>query len=819
MIIKTIFGSIKWQLLVICLILVSVPIVVLGLLTYNTFRDEMYHNTEKELIAIAKDWYILAEAYSLMEDRILKREEYLVGKRLESIALDVKGMMTLVDDLYGPDVPASAMNELLEQISDIKIGRSGFVFILDESGNYVLSENGEHDGDNFFVTLDPECTSYLEDVLDEVDKLQADDMYSFHCAWGDSNQLDQKMKYTVLLKFQPWNFIIGVASYYTDYKSKDLEERLQNELKYLMADRRIGKLGYIWAINSQGEYIVSKNMYRNGENILEVRDANGEPFIRHIIEETKALPAGEVYMRHYPWKNIGDAEALDKISACVYVPEWDWIIGAGSYESEFLEGLSRVRQDILRTCLVALILGAIVTYLFASFISGPIIHLDQNCMMAAGGKLDVAISDSLLQRKDEVGRLANSFDNMITNLKEMFDRLDESKSNVQTMLDSMPIGIMVVTQDGLIRRINETMLSLARYDHADELVGQTSSHMLSLPEEEVSSSEDRVKIGTVEYVLHAKDTTAIPVLKSTVPIQIGGENLFLESLLDITERKNAEIEQRRLEQELNRSQKLESIGTLAAGVAHEINTPIQFIGDNTRFVTDAFSQFMQVIKQYQMIRMDYEHGQDVAGGMKGIVELEEDADIDFLQQEIPQALKQTQEGVERVARIVGAMKNFAHMGDEKKMASINDAIEPTLTISRNEWKYVADVKTELMPELPPVNCFIHDVKQVLLNLIVNASHTIGDALKTRGEEKGLITVRTYEDDGYVIIAVSDTGMGIPEDKQERVFDPFFTTKTVGKGTGQGLSMAYQLIVEKHQGRLWFDSEVGKGTTFYIALPM
>jgi len=157
--------------------------------------------------------------------------------------------------------------------------------------------------------------------------------------------------------------------------------------------------------------------------------------------------------------------------------------------------------------------------------------------------------------------------------------------------------------------------------------------------------------------------------------------------------------------------------------------------------------------------------------------------------------------------------------EEKTKADINKAVDSTVTISRNEWKYVADVKTDLDPELPPVLCFLSDINQVVMNLIINAAHAIADAGGGRGKAKGLITITTRRKDDDVIITVSDTGTGIPEDIRDKIFEHFFTTKDVGKGTGQGLSMAYSAIVEKHGGKLTFDTEMGKGTTFIIHLPI
>jgi PAS domain S-box-containing protein len=277
-------------------------------------------------------------------------------------------------------------------------------------------------------------------------------------------------------------------------------------------------------------------------------------------------------------------------------------------------------------------------------------------------------------------------------------------------------------------------------------------------------------------------------------------------------------ERNRLEIELRHAQKLEAVGSLAAGIAHEINTPIQFVGDNTRFLRDAFTDIATVLETYHRLRDRVASGGAGPELAKEVAEAEEAVDIDYLLQEIPKAIGQSLDGVTRVATLVHAMKVFAHPDRKEKAATdINEALLSTLTVARNELKYVADVETEL-GDLPLVVCNIGEVNQVFLNLLVNAAHAISDAKKGT-DEKGLIRVRTSLDKDAVVIAIADTGCGIPENIRDKIFDPFFTTKESGKGTGQGLAIARSVVVDRHGGTLTFTSEAGKGTTFYVRLPL
>lgn len=275
-----------------------------------------------------------------------------------------------------------------------------------------------------------------------------------------------------------------------------------------------------------------------------------------------------------------------------------------------------------------------------------------------------------------------------------------------------------------------------------------------------------------------------------------------------------------LENQLQQAQKLEAVGQLAAGVAHEINTPIQFISDNLHFLKDSSTQIANVLSKIPAL-LEAAKAQPATKALA--LELERaitNADLPFIEAELPKAIQQSIEGAERVAEIVRAMKEFAHPDEGTGTAfSLNKAIETTVTVARNAWKYSSDMRLELASDLPDIHGHQGQINQVILNLIVNASDAIATALKARGgDAKGLITIRTKDAGDCVEMSISDTGCGIPASCQKRIFDPFFTTKEVGKGSGQGLAMAYNAIVKRHGGTIRFDTEVNVGTTFHVTLP-
>jgi signal transduction histidine kinase len=258
------------------------------------------------------------------------------------------------------------------------------------------------------------------------------------------------------------------------------------------------------------------------------------------------------------------------------------------------------------------------------------------------------------------------------------------------------------------------------------------------------------------------------------------------------------------------------VGRLSAGVAHEINTPIQFVGDNLSFVSSSFESLVGLVSAYREASAS-EQARPRQERLAEIERAEEEADLEFLQTEVPRAIDEAAEGIQRVSSIVRAMKAFGHPdGTDQDDVDINEALESTITVARNELKYVAEVRTEL-GAVPPVRGFKGDLNQVFLNLLVNAAHAIAEVVEASGG-RGTITVRTRHEDDDVVVEISDTGTGIPADVRARIFDPFFTTKEVGRGTGQGLSLARAIVVERHGGSISVDSEVGLGTTFTLRLP-
>ena len=287
-------------------------------------------------------------------------------------------------------------------------------------------------------------------------------------------------------------------------------------------------------------------------------------------------------------------------------------------------------------------------------------------------------------------------------------------------------------------------------------------------------------------------------------------------LFDVTTEKQATLERDRLEVDLRLAQKLEAVGQLAAGVAHEINTPVQFIGNSVTFLKRAADKLLELTEVYREL-LHSEQPIDKRERQRRARLAEEDANLDYLIERIPPAFERSLDGIERVSSIVRAMREFSHPSTARAPIDVNQGIRTTLIVAKNEYKYVADIELDL-GDLPLVMANAGDLNQVFLNLVVNASHAIEARVGDSGE-RGTITVATTASDADVLITVSDTGCGIPAEITGRVFDPFFTTKPVGRGTGQGLAIAHTIVVERHHGAINFEPNPAGGTTFRIRLPV
>ena len=433
-----------------------------------------------------------------------------------------------------------------------------------------------------------------------------------------------------------------------------------------------------------------------------------------------------------------------------------------------------------------------------------------NLSMSEQGQKTKLAANSTLAEDDVQGVLSY----------QEYKNLKKSNQEIECLLSSLSTILIGLTPHLGVNRWNsiaENVFGVV----ADEIMGR------SLDESEIKWNWEKIKIGLarcrrdcesvrvddIDFIKPSGKPGYLGVTINPILADIGEMIGFIIIGADITERKANEDTQAQTE-------KLKSIGRLAAGIAHEINTPTQYVGDNTRFLQEAFQDILHIFNTYAELFEAAKAGEVSADLIHRVQENIEDADVEYLSEEIPMAIEHTLEGVERIAKIVRAMKEFSHpVQVEKTAIDINKSIESTITVARNEWKYVAEMATDFDASLPLVPCLPGEFNQVILNLIINAAHAIGDGLAKHSTEKGRITVTTRLKDNWAEIQINDTGAGIPEEIRHRIFDPFFTTKEVGRGTGQGLAISHSVITEKHGGTLNLETQAGNGTTFSICIPL
>ena len=477
---------------------------------------------------------------------------------------------------------------------------------------------------------------------------------------------------------------------------------------------------------------------------------------------------------------------------------------------------------------IALLLAAAVIWFFAdSILIQPMNRLVAATRLFASGASTVRTG--LPHAPDELGQLAQSFDEAME-LLELRDaeRKDAEKAlqlvhgETELFLMCIPSILIGLDSQGRITRWNNAATTTFSIQSTDAVGRNLESCGIEWLQPEFHRELPHWLAATgflsreFKFRRAGADTRFLDIGIQPIPGPEGGPEGASGLILTGSDVTHCKF----LEDQLRQAQKLEAVGQLAAGIAHEINTPLQYIGDNVRFFKDSWCDVANLLRLARGVVDESTEGSIAARTAVDLRTAWQNSDTDYLLGDTSSAIDQALEGLDRISNIVRAMKEFSHPGcKEKVMVDINHAINITSTVARNEWKYVAEMIKQLDPNLTPVPCHAGELNQVLLNLIVNASQAIADNPARASTEKGTITISTTQLPDAVRIAIRDTGAGIPESIRSRIFEPFFTTKPPGKGTGQGLALAHAVVTQQHHGQIWFDSTMGVGSTFFIRLPI
>ncbi|WP_419797706.1 MAG: ATP-binding protein [Terasakiella sp.] len=494
-------------------------------------------------------------------------------------------------------------------------------------------------------------------------------------------------------------------------------------------------------------------------------------------------------------------------------------LGVSTHRLEVV--FDKAAQHMFTVASIEVILVGVFGFILGGILTKQLTSLQIGARAIADGDLGHTI---VVSGMDELADTAECFNEMSTallnyeqELKLERDKADQKRRLAESILgdavESLSQGILIADGNDNVVHMNQAYIDI--YEISDDKLpaGATTQDVCDL----VTATKDK------SYEHQSEDDgDALPIMRlsndryvmqSYKALSAGG-HVWLET--DITSIIKAEKKTRQLEHELLQAQKMESIGTLAGGIAHEINTPIQYIGDNLRFIGDSATDMLDFFNKYDALKRDLFEKDIQLETIKQCEDAFEEADIDFLLEELPSAIDQSQQGVKHVSNIVLAMKEFAHpTSKDKNTADLNRIIERCVTVCKSEWGPVAELDLKLDENLPSVMGYESDLNQVILNLVVNAAHALEG--KTDGTGRIEITTETASDN--VVVKVSDNGCGIPKEGLKRIFEPFYTTKEVGKGTGQGLAITHDIIARKHEGEIKVESEVGVGTVFKIILSL
>jgi len=588
---------------------------------------------------------------------------------------------------------------------------------------------------------------------------------------------------------------------------------------YNPGKERIGTDVVLYQTSSLTKFLSSESSFQHSEASFLIYNMNGE---RMLLSQTgggdartprrsrielydDAVKEEEVPGRQKLVENIAnnvrnDRQALDLppfLFAHVPVEGSGWTILLRVDATEAYADLNRQIQTTIAAVLILTLCGALGIY----FLVRPLAAAMQREIEAKTSDLKAELRE---RRRAEVS-------------------LRESQATLRTVIDAVPACIDAKDPTGRYVFMNAYQAELTGIDN-DEAPGKSQAdlagegHDTSLRAADEQVMRTRKPLYNHEAQSQSGGGESRYWLSNKVPItdEDGNIEMLVTVSLDITKRKEAEAEREALEQELRRSQKLESLGTLAGGVAHEINTPSQYVGDNIRFLQGAFEVMGSICDKAQDVSDAAKANGAQTPQLAALDEAVESADLEYYLAEIPTSLHQSLDGVERIREIVSAIRSFSHPDVKEKVSiDIHRAIETTITVACNQWKHVAELETDFDRVVPPLPCLPGEFNQVMLNLIVNAAHAIEEASMTG---PGKIVVSTRADGDWTEIRVADNGTGIEPESIERIFDMFYTTKGPGKGTGQGLAICHTIVTKNHGGTISVESKLGQGTTFIVRLP-
>ncbi len=731
------------------------------------------------------------------------------GERLE------KGFSNLREKL--------SEERLKELLASTVIGKTGYVYIIDYKGDYVLSRDRKRDGENIWYVEDDKGRFVIQDVIKKGRALKKGKIEYYTYPWRDSEEEKFRKQLVAIMHFPEKQWIVGVVLYPDELLESNFEEMKKKELIDLMAAQRLGKTGHLSIIGTKGGqkdiYILSEDRKHDGEKALWEKDARGRPFIKEIMQDSQGLGRNESRIKYYLSREPGQRRERQKIMAYVYFKPWNWIIIASAYLDGFFENIKTVRNQIIFICLLSLILGSSIIYFFVYIMTRTITQLVDKMKRVARGNLDVETDDiRVAGDRNEIGQLANAFKQMTDNLRQT----TFSKDYVENIIGNMNDALFVIDKDMRIITINHAASLLINCDDNEILKYPVRDFFMS-GEEGIRVFKEKILKGEVienlEMALKDKRGNSIPVSINGAPLRDmdGKVNSVILLVRDISEHKRllSELSEARGNLE-GKVQKLEKSDRAMLFMVEDLNKTTKELKVARNKLEEKVIEIEKVNKELDDFTYIVSHDlKEPLRGVKAFTKLLIEEYSNKLKGEGREYLKVISESTTRMTRLIEDLLNLSRIGRIKNIEPDVDIDELLSDVKKNLAYSLEEkrVDLKLMEKFPKLTCDRIRLSEVFSNLISNA------VKYSKKDVKPVIEVGYSEKGEFYEFYVKDNGIGIEKQYYGKVFQIFQRLHGKGEyeGTGAGLTIVKK-IVENHGGKIWVESKAGIGSTFYFTMP-
>ncbi len=480
--------SIRWQLMAICVVLVAVPVITLGFLSYGSARTETFTQIEERLQQqAAQIGMLINEVYR--EIQANKKGHYKQAKQI--VNAQAESVYNFINEWTG------SKEALKDVIASIRVGETGYIFVLDYAGNYIASKNRQRDGENIWNAKDSEGDNFIQEAIGKAKELVGNQVAHQIYPWKNIGENVSRDKIAALLHIQKYGWVVGVSVYFDELIDTKFEERTIDELKNELAEIVVGKTGYVFILNDKGDYALSFKRKRDGENILNAKDANGDLFIKSIIEKGITLKEGETATTYYPWQNEGESKARTKLASDGYLPQLNWIVAPSAYQEDFLDGLKKIGNLTVIIAILSIVIGAVIAYLFTHALVKTFQRLVKNIHQVSEGDLTASLEEN--PGKNEIGRMNAAMGKMISNLKDTVQVAEQiatgdlnAKVNILSEKDTLGNSLAL-----MVERLREVVKNV-----------KTAASNVASGSQELSASSEQMSQGATEQASAAEEASA-----------------------------------------------------------------------------------------------------------------------------------------------------------------------------------------------------------------------------------------------------------------------------------------------------------------------